>query len=92
MECLQYPFDANYLLRKKRAIRRELLETAQPLTEKRIAILCGSTTHDIKDILELFLLDNGCQRQSEIVRKRRRNFVVLRRQGGVTKSSVSLLK
>ena len=59
MECLQYPFDANYLLRKKRAIRRELLETAQPLTEKRIAILCGSTTHDIKDILELFLLDNG---------------------------------
>ena len=28
--------------------------------------------------------DKGCQRQSEIVRKRRRNFVVFRR-GGVTK-------
>ena len=39
-----------------------------------------------------FLPAYHCQRQSEIVRKRRRNFVVLRRQGGVTKSSVSLLK
>ena len=35
---------------------------------------------------------NGCQRQFEIVRKRRRNFVVFRRQGGATKSSVSLVK
>ena len=34
--------------------------------------------------------DKLCQRQSEIVRKRRRNFVVFRR--GVTESSVSLLK
>ena len=33
----------------------------------------------------------SCQRQFEIVRKRRRNFVVFRR-GGVTKLSVSLLK
>ena len=33
-----------------------------------------------------------CQRQSEIVRKRRRNFVVFRQKGGVTKSSVSLVK
>ncbi len=33
-----------------------------------------------------------CQRQFEIVRKRRRNFVVFRRGGGVTKQSVSLLK
>ena len=34
-----------------------------------------------------------CQRQFEIVRKRRRNFVVFRRQGGgATKSSVSLVK
>ena len=32
-----------------------------------------------------------CQRQSEIVRKRRRNFVIFGR-GGVTNSSVSLLK
>ena len=37
-------------------------------------------------------LDKECQRRYEIVRKRRRNFVVFRRQGGATKSSVSLVK
>ena len=43
-----------------------------------------------KIMLEDFARRNGCQRQFEIVRKRRRNFVVFRR--GVTKLSVSLLK
>ena len=49
----------------KKAIKRELLESYRQdvrggLTKK-IAILGGSTTHDIKDILELFLLNYGIQ-------------------------------
>ncbi len=55
---LQYPFDSQFLLRKRKSIKKELL--ASPgLMEKHIAILGGSTTHDIKDMLELFLLDQG---------------------------------
>ena len=55
---LQYPFDSKTLLRKRKSIKKELL-AAPDLTEKHIAILGGSTTHDIKDMLELFLLDQG---------------------------------
>lgn len=57
-QVFRYPFDANYLLRKKRSIRRELL-LAPNLMEKRVAILGGSTTSEIKDMLELFLLHDG---------------------------------
>ena len=55
---LQYPFDTKMLNRKKKAIRRELVEKSG-LTPKRIAVLGGSTTHDIIELMELFLLDNG---------------------------------
>ena len=55
---LQYPFDNQLLLRRRKLIRKELL-TISDLIEKHIAILGGSTTHDIKDMLELFLLDQG---------------------------------
>jgi len=50
-----FPFDTNFILRKKKAIKREFL-LRQDLPEKKIAILGGSTTSEIKDILELFLL------------------------------------
>jgi FkbH-like protein len=53
-----YPFDASHLLRRKRRIRRELLRGG-PFEDKRVAILGGSTTAEIKDMLELFLLDAG---------------------------------
>ena len=56
---LQYPFDANYILSKKKRIRRTLLEQGEGFTDKRIAILGGSTTSDIKLVMELFLLDQG---------------------------------
>lgn len=59
---LQYPFDVKMLLRKKRAIRRELLEKPG-LTDKRVAVLGGSTTHDIIELMEIFLLDNGIRPQ-----------------------------
>ena len=58
MRELEYPFDAQYLLRKRRSIRKTLLQNGN-LQEKHIAILGGSTTHDIKEILELFLLNYG---------------------------------
>ena len=66
MKELEYPFDSAYLLKKRKSIKRELLaeiETAKAvgakILEKRIAILGGSTTHDIRDMLEVFLLNNG---------------------------------
>ena len=58
MKELQYPFDAKLLIRKKNALKRVLL-SKDGLLEKRIAVLGGSTTHDIVEALELFLLDNG---------------------------------
>lgn len=58
MRELEYPFDSDYITRKKKSIKRELLAnvTGEP---KRIAILGGSTTALIKDMLELFLLNYG---------------------------------
>lgn len=56
---LEYPFDAQRILRKRKAIKRQLLAEKTDLIEKKIAILGGSTTHDIRDILELFLLSHG---------------------------------
>lgn len=56
---LQYPFNANYILAKKKRIKRELLESGQKFIDKKIAILGGSTTNDIKLVMELFLLNYG---------------------------------
>jgi len=55
---LNYPFDAHLILRKKRAIKRSLLQNSD-FTEKKIAILGGSTTAEIKEIFELFLLNEN---------------------------------
>ncbi len=60
MKQLEYPYDSDYILRKKKAIRRELLAREDiKYIEKKIAILGGSTTSDIKQVLELFLLNYG---------------------------------
>ena len=64
MNELAYPFDADYILKKRKSIKRMLLsedggDSAAKGISKRIGILGGSTTHDIKEILELFLLNNG---------------------------------
>ena len=53
-----YPVDGNYILANKRAIKKKLLEKGNFL-EKKIAILSGTTVGEIKNILELFLLDYG---------------------------------
>lgn len=61
MKELEYPFDPEWILKKKKALKRELLQNTQQtfLEKKKIAILGGSTTRDIRDILELFLLNYG---------------------------------
>lgn len=55
---LKYPFEARSILRKKKSIKKELLQK-ENFIEKNIAILGGSTTSEIRNILELFLLDSG---------------------------------
>ena len=51
MKQLEYPYDSDFILRKKKAIKRELLaREGIQYVEKKIAILGGSTTSDIKQI------------------------------------------
>lgn len=59
MKELEYPFDGEYILKKKKSIKKALLAEDKPFVDKKIAILGGSTTSDIKLILELFLLNYG---------------------------------
>lgn len=59
MRELEYPFDNSFIIRKKKSLRRQLLDTDAKFVEKKIAILGGSTTHDIMLVLELFLLNAG---------------------------------
>lgn len=59
MRELEYPFDSSYLIKKKKSIKRELLETGTNFVEKKVAVLGGSTTHDIVVMLDLFLLNQG---------------------------------
>ena len=48
----------DYLIRKRKALRRELLE-GKNLQNLNIAVLGGSTTSEVVDLLELFLLADG---------------------------------
>lgn len=55
---LEYPFDSAYIMRKKKSLA-ETLRKADCSGSIRLAILGGSTTNHIADVLELFLLDAG---------------------------------
>lgn len=59
MKELQYPFDSEFILKKAKTLKRLLLEENTDRIVKKIAVLGGSTTHDICKILELFLLEYG---------------------------------
>ena len=60
MKELEYPFDGEEIIKKKKKYRRLLLEDeTRTLIEKKIAILGGQTTEAIKQVLELFLLNQG---------------------------------
>jgi FkbH-like protein len=55
---LLYPFDYDYLLRKRKQIRRELLGGG-PWIDLRMGVLCGTTADEVLGFLELFLLNDG---------------------------------
>ena len=61
MRELEYPFDSKLIMRKRKALKREMLENGTKRLHKNIAVLGGSTTNDLVDILELFLLNYGIQ-------------------------------
>ncbi|MGP1459660.1 MAG: HAD-IIIC family phosphatase, partial [Treponema sp.] len=58
MRELEYPFNSAFILKKTKSLKRKLLtdNNCQRL-KKKIAVLGGSTTQGIVDILELFLLN-----------------------------------
>lgn len=59
-QIFNYPYDSDLLLRKQKSIKRELLARKDVFyTPSRIAVLGGSTVDDIKNVLELFLLESG---------------------------------
>lgn len=59
LRTLEYPFESEYILKKKKSIKKELLSENTKRITKKIAVLGGSTTHNIIEILELFLLNYG---------------------------------
>ncbi len=62
MKELEYPFSAEYILKKRKSLKKSLLgQEGQSRITKRIAVLGGSTTHDLKEMLELFLLNVGIE-------------------------------
>lgn len=59
MRELEYPFDSNYVLKNKIYLKRKLQEDGDIRIPIRIAVLGGSTTHDICEYLQIFLLNQG---------------------------------
>jgi len=58
-KLFDYPFDTQEIITKQKRIRRYLLEKSDSFDQKKVAILGGSTTFNIRNILELFLLWKG---------------------------------
>ena len=60
LKALRFPVEAASILRQRRSLKKELLK--QPnLVPTRVAVLGGSTTTEVKSMLELFLLAHGIQ-------------------------------
>ena len=57
MKELTFPFDGRQIMRRRRAIRDQLLKDGSTRIKKKIAVLAGSTADDVVKALELFLLD-----------------------------------
>ena len=60
LKALRYPIVVADILRKRLAMKRELLKQTN-LVPTRIAVLGGSTTTEVKSMLELFLLAQGIE-------------------------------
>ncbi len=61
MKELEYPFDGEWILSKKKSLRKKLLQENGPFLQKKIAVLGGSTTSNVCVLLDLFLLNQGIQ-------------------------------
>ena len=61
MKELEYPFDSSYIMKKAKGLKKALLSDGTERIHKKIAVLGGSTTHDIIKVLELFLLNYGIE-------------------------------
>ncbi len=59
MKELEHPYKSEYVISKKKQIKRLLLEEKNNFTNIKIAILAGSIVNEVKDCLDLFLLNNG---------------------------------
>src|SRR5208282_6750136 len=59
-KALRLPTSVADILRKRRMLKTELLKQAN-LVPTRIAILGGSTTGEVRSMMELFLLAQGIQ-------------------------------
>jgi FkbH-like protein len=59
LQIPNHPFDYTTILSKRKLIRRKLLASSAAWLDKRVAILGGSTTHDVKDALDICLLSHG---------------------------------
>lgn len=57
MKELQYPFDSTFLIRKRKRLKRQLENQEGDFLKKKIAILGGSTTDSVVEMLDLFLLN-----------------------------------
>lgn len=63
MKELEYPFDNDLIIKKKKSLRRALMEEdgAGTRLKKNIAVLGGSTTANVVQVLDLFLLNYGIE-------------------------------
>ncbi|WP_303835387.1 HAD family hydrolase [Ruminococcus flavefaciens] len=61
MRELNFPFDGKDIIRRRLALRKQLLADGCVRVKKRIAVLGGSTVNHIVSALELFLLNFGIE-------------------------------
>lgn len=59
MKELEYPFDPEYIIKKKKSLKKQFWQMRILNILIKIAVLGGETTENIKLVLELFLLNYG---------------------------------
>lgn len=59
MKDLEYPFDCEVLIKKRKKIKHELLDKGDFTKTINIAVLGGETTRDICEFIEIFLMNYG---------------------------------
>jgi FkbH-like protein len=60
MKELEYPFDPEYVIKRKKTLKKQFIaDENTKYIDKKVAILGGETTENIKLTLELFLLNYG---------------------------------